>query len=59
MRGHVTVMTDQDFAAWLAASPSSQTLDEEGSCDKQLTKVAQTVNRAALEEFGHPEESEE
>jgi len=31
MRGHVTVMTDQDFAAWLAASPSTQTLAEEGA----------------------------
>jgi len=42
-----------------AAKLLQETLDEEGDCDKQLTQVAQSVNRAALTEFGHPEESEE
>jgi ferritin-like metal-binding protein YciE len=33
------------------------TLDEEGACDKTLTKIAGSVNRVALEEFGAPDEA--
>jgi ferritin-like metal-binding protein YciE len=40
-----------------AVSLLRATLDEEGNCDKDLTKVAQSVNRAALKEFGHPDDA--
>jgi cytochrome c oxidase subunit 2 len=31
MRGHIVVMSEADFADWLAANPSTQTLAEEGA----------------------------
>jgi cytochrome c oxidase subunit 2 len=61
MRGHVVVMPQPDFAAWLAAAPSEQSLVDQG---RSLFRAlgcsgchgpSATVRAPKLEElFGHP-----